>query len=82
MLTEAMKDPIGTPGLMFSLIDYAARLSAQVAADFREQLRAALFEAVRGHESDEEHPGQAWAPEARPGGCRRGTEGTASARNT
>jgi hypothetical protein len=57
VLTEVMRDPTGTPALVFSLTDYAARLSAQVAPDFREQLRAALYEAVNGHERDEEHPG-------------------------
>jgi hypothetical protein len=50
VLSEAMSDPTGTPGLIFSLTDYAARLSAQVAPDFREQLRASLLATMEGNE--------------------------------
>lgn len=43
VLDEAVSDPVGTPGLLFSLTHYAARLSEQVAPDVRDQLRATLL---------------------------------------
>lgn len=43
VLTEAMDDPTGTPGLLFALTDFTARLGVQVAPDFRDQLRRILL---------------------------------------
>lgn len=42
-LHEVMQDPVGTPGVLFALIDFTARLGNQVAPDFAEQLRLSLL---------------------------------------
>lgn len=56
VLSEVMRDPTGVPGVLFSTIDYAVRLSDQVAPDFREQLREALYDGAHGDESDDHPP--------------------------
>jgi hypothetical protein len=43
VLQEAMDDPVGVPGLLFTLAEFATDLGHQVAQDFTEQLRAALL---------------------------------------
>jgi hypothetical protein len=43
VLSEAAHDPIGTPGLLFALAQFAASLGEQVAPDFTGQLRAELL---------------------------------------
>ncbi len=43
VLAQVMKDPTGTPGLLFALIDFTARLGNQVAPDFADQLRLSLL---------------------------------------
>ena len=42
---EVMSDPIGTPSLLFTLVEFATSLGEQVAPDFTDQLRAHLLRA-------------------------------------
>ena len=49
VLDEVMADPTGTPGLIFALTDFTARLGHEYAPDFAGQLRASLL----GLEDDE-----------------------------
>jgi hypothetical protein len=53
VLAEVMADPAGTPGLLFTLVEFATNLGEQVAADFTDQLRAYLLHAEA---ETEEHP--------------------------
>jgi hypothetical protein len=43
VLTEAIADPTGVPGLLFTRCDFTAHLRVQVAPDMRDQLRATLL---------------------------------------
>lgn len=43
VLDECMALPTGTPGLLFALTDFTARLGMQVAPDFRDQLRGLVL---------------------------------------
>ncbi len=45
VLNDTMDDPIGTPGLIFALAQFATTLGEQVTDDFTEQLQAALLAA-------------------------------------
>ena len=42
VLAEVRADPTGTPGILFALTDFAARLGNQAADNFGDQLRARL----------------------------------------
>ena len=44
VLDEAMRDPVGTPGLLFTLTEFATSIGEQAAPDLRDQLRARLLE--------------------------------------
>ncbi len=44
VLAEAMADPTGTPGLLFSLVEFATTIGEQAAPDLVDQLRARLLE--------------------------------------
>ncbi len=44
VLAEAMADPTGTPGLLFSLTEFAATIGEQSAPDLVDQLRARLLD--------------------------------------
>ena len=51
VLDEAIDDPLGTAGLVFSLADYAAGLTVAIAPDtYADQLRRAVLENVRADE--------------------------------
>ncbi len=52
VLDEAMRDPAGTPGLLFTLVEFATTLGQQVAPDFTDQLRAHLLAA----QTEEDRP--------------------------
>ena len=43
VLAEVMADPVGTPGLIFSLIEAQARLGHNAAPNYVDQLRALLL---------------------------------------
>jgi hypothetical protein len=45
VLGETMADPIGTPGLLFALTEFATALGEQVTTDFTDQLRSHLLAA-------------------------------------
>ena len=45
VLDETMHDPIGVPGLIFAMAQFATTLGEQIADDFVDQLRAALLAA-------------------------------------
>jgi hypothetical protein len=44
VLGEAMQDPTGVPGLIFSLADFATHVSEQLDPDYADQLRAVLIQ--------------------------------------
>lgn len=48
VLDEAMSDPTGVPGLLFSLADAATDLGLHVAPDMADQLRASLLAETQG----------------------------------
>ncbi len=53
VLDEVMADPVGVPGLLFSLIDFATRLGAQLYPDdFVEHLQASLAKRYRTTDTD------------------------------
>jgi len=48
-LDEVINDPVGTPGVLFALLDFTVRLGEQAAPDFRERLQARLADGQRDH---------------------------------
>ena len=44
VLEEAMAEPTGTPGLLFSLTEFATSIGEQAAPDLVDQLRARLLD--------------------------------------
>ncbi len=51
VLGEVMADPIGTPGLLFALVEFATDIGGRAVPGFREQLRAGLL-ALEGEGND------------------------------
>lgn len=43
VLDECMRLPTGTPGILFALTDFTARLGMEVAPHFRDQLRGLVL---------------------------------------
>lgn len=44
VVEEAMAEPVGVPGLLFALVEFATSIGEQAAPDLVDQLRARLLE--------------------------------------
>lgn len=49
VLDEVMADPVGTPGVLFSLLAFTTKLGEQAAPDYTDRLRARLLELDQDH---------------------------------